>query len=150
MKTTNTIIQDLFTQKILQIYKELTLRGALKFKTDYIKALGIPNSSFGMIELNQRNFKSDEDARENAKLRLQKIYGANPDFIDGLSEVMFTREPKVLVATASRDSVLFNFNSKKEKLQLAKELEDALDENKTLKARIEALEQQLKDMKSKL
>jgi len=90
------LIQDIFSQRLVSCFAELVEANIINRKKIYSGIIKIAIAYFNQIERGERNYPKDETKRSEAVENLNKEWGINPDYINGISTKVFLKKPKNL------------------------------------------------------
>ncbi len=117
------IIRDPFTERLLTIWHQLVKKDAIGKKKDFCDAILVKNNFLNEIELSESNYPQDLEKRHQVGMNLLHKYGVNPDYLHGLSDRQFEREPEKAKKPMGNRAAALDFRDKRQKQELLASLE---------------------------
>lgn len=143
--------KDPFTDRLLEVYKELVNLGAIGKKKDFIDAIGITNSYFHSIETRMRNYPQDDARRSIAIARLLELWNVNPEYMKAKSKgaKVFLKPPDIAKYTKAEQEDRIDFAAIKAHGKLKRDNEELRKKLLDMQQRVAVLQEELTQYKSK-
>lgn len=143
------VVRDEFTQRLLDVHKDLAVRGAIPIAKEFTDAILMANTIFPQVQDGYRNYPKDDLKRKTAKENLLSKYNVNPQYLNGNSNKMYIGDPPKAKRGISGDAVKINFRDKKQKQQVIDERDHYKNLYEETLEQLQILQEELEEYKTK-
>lgn len=134
------VVYDDYTSRLVKVFNSLATLPAFTFVKDFTDRIQYDLSNWGQVRNRERNYPRKR--RQATTNILEKEYGVNPLYLNGLSETMFVRKPRKLETEGPTDYLLLEFRNKNKKKLLLEELTETRDVNEELRKQLQILQEE--------